>query len=278
MLLSRISQFVGFAAVAGMTLGFANAAHAFTTYFGEDINPNPTNTRKTFNNIVNSRAAESNFLSTLSQYATEDFEGHAIHTQPTNGGMDINFGSLGTATLSGGGSKSMVKTVDTSLLKTSSTSKDIKNSIKREVEKGRNASSGSQFWLTNAVQNYTISFTQAVGALGFYAYDLGDYEATTYLDLYRNGSLISSLAIENKNGSNGSTNGSAFYFGFAAEDASQNFDRVEFRMNQIQGDEFAFDDFTVGGAEGVPEPMSITAGLLGAGFFGMARRRKQKKA
>ncbi|MDB9493521.1 PEP-CTERM sorting domain-containing protein [Spirulina major CS-329] len=276
MLMSRISPLIGFAAITGMTLGSATAAHAFTVFFGEDINPNPTNTTKTFNNIVNSRAAETEFLSNLSQFATEDFESHAIHTQPTNGGMDINFGSLGTATLSGGGDKSMIKSVDQSLLKTAGTSKDIKDSIKREVEKGRNASSGSQFWLTNAVQNYTISFTQAVGALGFYAYDLGDYEATTYLDLYRGGEFISSLAIENKNGSNGSTNGSAFYFGFMADNASQNFDRVEFRMNQIQGDEFAFDDFTVG--KGVPEPMSMAAGLLGAGFFGMARRRKQQKS
>lgn len=272
---SRISQLAGFAAIFGITLGAALPAHAFSVFFGEDINPNPTNTTKTFNNIVNSRAAEADFLSTLSQFATEDFESHAIHAQPTNGGMNINFGTLGTATLSGGGNKSMIKSVDTSLLKKASTPKTIKDSIKREIELGRNASSGTQFWLTNAVQNYTINFTKAVGSLGFYAYDLGDYEATTYLDLYRGGNLISTLAIGNKNGSNGSTNGSAFYFGFSAANASENFDRVEFRMNQIQGDEFAFDDFTVG--KGVPEPMSITAGLLGAGFFGMARRRKQKQ-
>lgn len=273
MLLSSIRTISGLAIASLAIFGYSSSAQAFSVYFGEDINPNPDDRTQTFDDIVNSRAAEANFLADLSRYATEDFESYDVHTGP---GFEISFGDLGTATLSGGGVKSMVKTVDESLLDDPNTPDALKDDIAREIYKGRNASSGTQYWLTNAQQNFTVNFSKTVNAFGFYGYDLGDYQAQTFVDLYSAGQLVSSVEIPNRDGANASTNGSAFYFGLMADSADLGFDQAIFRMNNINGDEFAFDDFTVGASSqtGVPEPFSMVGGAIGLGLFGLGRRKR----
>ncbi|MGB0563728.1 MAG: hypothetical protein ACPGVO_18305, partial [Spirulinaceae cyanobacterium] len=155
----------------------APPAQAFQLFFGEDINPNPQDTNSTFDEIVNSRAAEQDFLNSLSRYGTEDFEGLQAGTMSP---LELEFEDLGKAMLQGGGVRSAVKTVDESLLDDPNVSAEIKADIEREIRLGRNASSGEQYFLTNAAQDFTINFETPVKALGFYGYDLGDFEAKTY--------------------------------------------------------------------------------------------------
>ncbi|NEO84577.1 MAG: PEP-CTERM sorting domain-containing protein [Spirulina sp. SIO3F2] len=249
----------------------AAPAQAFTLFFGEDINPNPQDTSSTFDDIVNSRAAEQDFLAELDRYGTEDFESFEPGTP---GPLALEFEGLGSAILNGGGNKSSIKTVDESLLNDPNVPQALKDDIEREIRLGRNASSGDQYFLTNAAQNFQVDLESPAKAFGFYAYDLGDFEAKTYLDLYAAGELIDSIEIPNRDGSNASTNGSAFYFGLLSEDESEFFDQVVFRMNGVQGDEFAFDDLTISAGKAVPEPTTLL-GLLGFGSIACLTLRKR---
>jgi hypothetical protein len=262
---------LGILGTAIASLSSVLPAQAYSIYFGQDANPNPTDFANTFDDIVNSRAAEAAFLSAITGEGTEDFEGFTAFSDAP---LDIFFDGVATATLSGGGVSSEVKTVDTSLLDDPGTPDSVKADIRREIEKGRNASSGTQYWLTNGAQDFQVNFDQKVASFGFYGYDLGDYDAETYLDLYRDGELISSLLIPN--GETAGINGSAFYFGFVGN-GNETFDQVNFRMNGVTGDEFAFDDMTVG-SQPIPEPASLL-GLLGvtaAGATFLKRRDASK--
>jgi hypothetical protein len=249
----------------------ATPAQAFQLFFGEDINPNSGDRTQTFDDIPQSRAAEADFLGSLDRYSTEDFESfEAFSPAP----LDLRFKDIGDALLSGGGSNSAVKTVNTDLLNDPNVSDAEKADIQREISKGRNASSGDQYFLTDATKNFQVGFESSVKAFGFYGYDLGDYEAKTYLDLYAAGELIDSIEIPNRDGENASTNGSAFYFGLLSESEEEFFDQVVFRMNNIRGDEFAFDDMTVSTSKPVPEP-AMLLGLLGFGAIASLTRRNR---
>ena len=76
---------------------FLSAGASFAlnmTFFGEDLNPNLGT------NLTNSNAARSNFFSYLIGVRTEDFESIADGTAAP---ITVDFGSAGTATLTGGG-------------------------------------------------------------------------------------------------------------------------------------------------------------------------------
>lgn len=246
-------------------------ARAYQLFFGEDINSNPGE-GLLFGDIPNSRAAETAFLAALTNgYATEDFESFEIFT-PAD--LDLAFGTIASATLSGGGVNSSVRSIDTALLDDPATPQAVKDDILREISLGRNASSGTQYWLTNAVADFTVDFDQAVGGFGFYSYDLGDYGGTVALELFLNGEAVSLIDIPFTEGADGSTDGSAFYFGLLGNN-NQRFDQVKFRMNGIKGDQFAFDDMTV--AEAVPEPGALLA-LLGIGALGSTFLKRRSSA
>lgn len=188
--------------------------------------------------------------------------------------MDLVFGDIATATLSGGGPNSSIRSINTNLLDDPDTAEAIKKDIAREIALGRNAASESQYWLTNAVADFTVNFDQAVGGFGFYGYDLGDYGGTVALELFLNGEALSLIDIPFTQGINGSTDGSAFYFGLLGNN-NQRFDQIKFRMNGVQGDQFAFDEMTV--AKAVPEPGTILA-LLGIGALGSTFLKRRSSA
>ncbi len=254
-----------------LTATLTAPARAYQLFFGEDINPNPGE-GLLFGDIPNARAAEAAFLAALTNgAATEDFESFAIFTPAE---LDLVFGDIATATLSGGGPNSSVRSIDTALLDDPATPQAVKDDILREIFLGRNASSGAQYWLTNAVADFTVNFDQAVGGFGFYGYDLGDYGGTVALELFLKGEALSAIDIPFTQGANGSTDGSAFYFALLGTN-NQRFDQIKFRMNGVQGDQFAFDDMTV--AEAVPEPGALLA-LLGISALGSTflKRRTSK--
>ncbi|TVQ58761.1 MAG: PEP-CTERM sorting domain-containing protein [Spirulina sp. DLM2.Bin59] len=256
-----------------LTAALTAPAQAYQLFFGEDINPNPGE-GLLFGDIPNSRAAEAAFLAALTNgYATEDFESFEIFTPAE---LNLAFGNIATATLSGGGPNSSVRSVDTDLLNDPTTPQAVKDDILREISLGRNASSGTQYWLTNAVADFTVSFDQAVGGFGFYSYDLGDYGGTVALQLFLNGIEVSQdwINIPFTQGAAGSTDGSAFYFGLLGNN-NQRFDQVKFRMNGVTGDQFAFDDMTI--AKAVPEPGTLLA-LLGLGALGSTFLKRRSNA
>jgi len=254
-----------------LTATLTAPARAYQLFFGEDINPNPGQGLM-FGNIPNSRATEAAFLAALTNgSATENFESFEIFTPAE---LNLVFGNIANATLSGGGPDSSIRSIDRSLVGDPNTPQAVQTDIVREVALGRNASSETQYWLTNAVADFTVNFDQAVGGFGFYSYDLGDFGGTVALELFLKGEAISLIDIPFTQGANGSTDGSAFYFGLLGNN-NQRFDQIKFRMNGVPGDQFAFDDMTV--AKAVPEPGTLLA-LLGIGALGSTFLKRRSSA
>ncbi len=211
-------------------IGIANATPV--TFFGEDLTG--TNGART-----NSDAAHDSFMANLSGVGTEDFESFPANvTQP----LTLDFGSTGTATLTGSGR------------------------IQNSSNTGRWATSGTNYWSAQT-GDFNINFSEAVSAFGFYGTDIGDWGGSLKIE-YSNGTS-NILNVGNSIGANGNTNGSVLYFGFYEDDSSLAFTSVSF-LNNSSTDVFGFDDMTIGSYEQIqpiPEPSSIL--LLGLGFLGL---------
>lgn len=232
------------AAVAALLAGTSLSAHAApVTFFGEDvsINGNPT---------PNATAARNTFFSNLNGVGTETFDSIANGTSNPS----LTFPSAGTASLTGGGQ------VETGA-----------NGV------GRFPISGSNYYEANA-GTFGVTFSGPIAAFGFYATDIGDYGGQLSLSLTDINNVVTNLLVPHTIGSNGSTNGSALYFGFY--DLANQYVSIAFN-NSAGGDGFGFDDFSVGSIQqvtprGVPEP--ITLSLFGAGVAGAAFIRRRRKA
>ncbi len=252
----RIAPFVGIV----LSLGTTAPAHAYQVYFGEDVNtagdPNILSVHP------KSDAAHDSFLSNLTGVGTETFEGFA---DGTTAPINLTFPGAGTATLTG---DATVNSGNDGF--------------------GRYPISGSKYITTQAAtagQTFTVNFSQPVAAFGFYGTDIGDFGGQLALNL-TNGSKTT-LTVPNTIGSNASTSGSALYYGFYAQNPSEQFTSVAF-LNSSTADVFGFDDLTIGSLQqvtpkppaAVPEPSSMVGtlafGALGAAY--MLKRRKQKPA
>ncbi len=221
---------------------------AFEVISAEDINTKGNGTRAYLDLSLN---AENQFLNKLTtDVGTEHFEDYAWET-PAD--LSLTFPGAGTAILSGNGEINSIEYIDGQ-----STKK--KDKVARELEKGRYAASGSQYWRTSASvggsSTFTINMTEDIAAFGFYAYDLGDFGGELAINLYQDGVLVGTIDNATYNlyatTTNGGYSGSVVYIGIIGEQKEdgtyETFDQVEFEIINSNGtseDFFAFDDMTI---------------------------------
>jgi hypothetical protein len=237
----KIMSRVALAALS-VTAFSAVAQAAPFIYFGENQNPGGG----VSGDPVTARAS---FLSALSGVNTEDFESLPAGQTPST--VLAFTGTNGTinATLTGGGA------------------------INNFPNTGAYATSGVQYY-DNQFNAYTISFSSAVAAFGFYGTDIGDVgEALTVVLGYANGGSATLTVPNTVNGNNGSL----LFYGII--DTANPFTSVTF--NQSGADRFGFDDLTIGDVgqvtnpPAVPEPATWAMMLTGFGLVGAAARRRK---
>ncbi len=241
-------------AVVATTLGIGIPAHAYSTYFGEDLNNSEDVPLSSYPNAKN---AQNQFLSNLVGVGTENFEGFSDGTTTP---LNLNFPGAGTATLNGsGGTIASVTSGQTDRI-------------------GGYAISGSKYFDINAT-SFSIDFTQPVAALGFYGVDVGDYGGQLTLTVTNTGGSTQTLTVPNTIGQGASTGGSVLYYGLTASNPNEQISKVAFGNNTI-GDVFAFDDFTVGSLQqvkAVPEPSTTLGFGIALGFGALMKRMSSRK-
>jgi hypothetical protein len=232
-------------AVSGIvTSGAATPANAFQVFFGEDTTANTG-----AGSLTNSTTQAGAFLSHLSGAGTETFESFNQDDTASN----IIFPGVGTATITS--SSGYVNVGDFG---------------------GRFPISGSNYYEVGG-GTFTINFSTAVAAFGFYGTDLGDFDGQLTLSL-SNGQT---LTVPHTYGVNpdGAPDGSAIYYGIIASNASETFTSVTFGNTNSGIDYFGFDNLTVGTLNqvttAVPEPFTIIGTLVG-GSAAMRMRKKLK--
>ena len=234
-------------AIAGtaMTLAAVSATAAPVTFFGEDLNTagDPSQVTPT-----NSNAARASFFANLIGVGTETFEGFANGTASP---LPVSFGAAGTATLNGNF-----------------------NVQSGNDGAGRYAISGDKYWYAGA-GSFDVTFSAPVAAFGFYGIDIGDFGGQLSLQLTDSANNVTNLIVPDTIGGGGSTSGSVLYFGFF--DTTTSYTKVAF-FNSTGGDNFAFDDFSIGSREQVnptvPEPATWALMIAGFGLVGTAMRRR----
>ena len=215
------------------------AQAGFMTFFGIDNSPGGT---VPAGGLANT--ARNNFLSNLSGgVGTEDFESFANGTPtPINLSFPGSSGAI-TATLTGSAQ------------------------VRNLPVGGRYATSGNNYLDTSTGGGFTIEFSSAISAFGFFGTDIGDIGGNLVLGLTNGDNKIINL------NTGGRPNGSLMFWGFT--DDMNAYDRITF-TNTSTGDAFGFDDMTVGDAGQVtgvvPEPGSMTI-FAALGCFGLIARR-----
>jgi hypothetical protein len=230
-----------------IVLGSASASAAPVTFFGEDVNHAGDLTQTS---PTNSTAAQNTFFTNLVGVGTETFDSIAAGTVAP---FSVTFPGAGTATINSG----------TVLALTDGT--------------GGYPISGTNF-LSAGRTSFSISFSSAISAFGFYGIDVGDYGGHLTLDLTDVSSAHTILNVNNTVGSGGNTGGSILYFGFY--DTTKSYTSISFGNDSNLADVFAFDSFSVGSlqqvAPAVPEPSTwamMILGFAGLGFMGYRRRK-----
>lgn len=221
--------------IAAATVGRAAPAQAFSLYFGEDLGKGE---QVRLSATPNADGARDEFLSSLIGVGTEKFEGYSVNTAAP---LSINFGSAGTATLTGNGFIDRVNTGTNGV--------------------GRYPISGNKYW--EASDQFGINFSKAVAAFGFYGVDIGDFEGQLTLTLLNTvTNFQQTVTVPHTIKGLG---GGAIYFGLIAA-PDEVFDRVVFGNTAPGVDYFGFDNMTVGSLEQVVPPTSIPSGGSGSGL------------
>jgi len=227
-----------------IVLGSAAASAAPVTFFGEDLTTGDPN----IGSLVNAFNARNTFFGNLVGVGTETFESYS--STPAS----VSFGAAGTANLIGGTLRS------------------------GNDGAGRFPVSGTKY-LYAGTNNFSLTFTTAISAFGFFGTDVGDFGGQLTLVLTGSNGTTS-LAVPHTIGSGGSTSGSDLYFGFY--DLGNTYTAISF-TNNSNVDNFAFDNFSIGSLEQVvptvPEPSTWAMMILGfAGVGFMAYRRCKSHA
>ncbi len=227
-----------------LVLIFSGSAFALTaTFFGEDEGLGENSPLLSY---PNSTAAEAEFLSNLVGVGTETFESYADNTYAPLG---IDFGVAGTATLQGSGYVNEVTPGTTN-------------------GAGRYAISGSKYW--EATNSFSIEFSEAIAAFGFYGIDIGDFGGNVVVELL-NGESIEYVIPHGVN----VEGGGVLYWGVI--DTENLFTSVTFSNTAAGVDYFGFDNFTIGSVEQVvPTPEPGTIFMMGLGLLGLAGMGRKK--
>lgn len=233
-----VKSMVALGAMLALSTGYA----APVTFFGQDINnagdPNELAAH------TNADMARSSFFSNLVGVGTETFESIAAGSaSPT-----VSFAGAGSATLAGGN------------VRTGSDGA------------GRYPISGSKYYYAGT-SNFTINFSQAVSAFGFYGIDIGDFGGQLTLTLTNGGTQT--VTVPNQISSTGQISGSVLYFGLY--DTVNSFTAITFGNNSGGNDVFAFDDFSVGSLQQIkPLPEPATLALVGSSLAALAFLRRRR--
>ena len=195
-------------------------------FSGEDLNMSGDPNQAAFANATNAR---NNFFANLTGVGVETFESIPSGTSSP---ITLTFPGAGSATLNGTGS---VAAGNDGL--------------------GRYPFSGSQYYYAGS-DDFTINFSSAISAFGFYGTDLGDFGGQLTLTL---------------TGSNGVT----------VLTVPNTYTSISFGNNSGGADIFGFDDFSIGSLEQVtptpaPEPSSWAMMLGGFGLLGGTMRVRRK--
>ena len=213
---------------------FSTTSQASLIFFGEDLAPNTSK--------ANSEQANTEFLASLISAGTEDFESFA---NGSNGSLTVDFGTAGTATLSGSGQ------------------------IRNSSGSGRFATSGTKYWNTN--ENFTIEFSTAISAFGFYGTDIGDFAGQITLE-FLSGATTNITVSNTVN----APNASLLFWGII--DNANPFTKITFG-NTNSSDQFGFDDMTIAVAAQVvtnPIPEPTTLAIFALGLLGLRVRQLKK--
>lgn len=242
--------------IAGAALAAApGVVQGQSLFFGEDLNGG-SSTRAS---STNTNTARNNFLSFLVQgVRTEEFESQLVGAVAP---LALDFGSsAGVATLNPAGT-------------TGSVVNDGGNGTSTNG-RGRYANTNPAYYETRSTRSaqtsFAIDFSNPIAAFGFVGIDIGDFGSQLSLVFLRGGETVFTFGLPYvaSNGTDTLRDGSRLFAGVIAENASQLFDRVEFRGTDTD-DVFAFDDLTIAApSQVVPEP--TTVGLLAAGLVGLA--------
>ncbi|NLD91936.1 MAG: PEP-CTERM sorting domain-containing protein [Fibrobacter sp.] len=211
------------------------------TFFGEDLGLGEGTPLTSW---ANADATRADFFSNLQGVEVFNFE-----SVSGNAPIAADFGTAGTATITGSGSVTSVTPGSTN-------------------GNGRYAISGSNYY--EATDDFTINFSNAISAFGFYGIDIGDFGGQVTLNMTSGLSTV--LTMPNSINIRG---GSVCYFGFY--DVENAYSSITFGNTAAGTDYFGFDDFTIGIRENVvpsvPEPATMS--LIGIGILGLAFLRKR---
>ena len=241
----------------GLMIGSSNAA--VLTYFGEDLSSSASTPLAS---TPLADAAETSFLGSLTGVGTENFDAIAAGTLAP---LPLVFPGAGTATLTGSGVIVSVAAGSTN-------------------GNGRYGTSPTNYWEVDANGGFSVTFSAATAAFGFFGIDIGDFGEQLRLTLNDVAGTI--IDIPHTVGSGGSTDGSVFFFGVIGTTAADTFTTAAFTTASGSGDVFAFDDMTVGaltqvcGAPGAPAcpkaPEPTTLAVFGFGLAGLAFLRRRR--
>lgn len=132
-----------------------------------------------------------------------------------------------------------------------------------------------------ASATFSLNFTSAVSALGFFGTDFGDFDGTLELEFFNGSNSLGVLGVSDDTLPGANSDGNLIFFGMVSDAV---FNKVTFKITQCATcpggtDVLGFDDMIVGTKATVvnptPEPFSLALVGLGLAAAGAASRRKK---